>query len=104
MSTENKIPLNFSAADVILKFAKDNNISVIGPRLITEATPAWAFTKDLDRNQVTETVGEDGKTVTTVEFADAEVMTLRLENYIKDIITYCNTNYPGVVISWEVLD
>ena len=99
-----KIPLNFSAADVILKFAKDNNISVIGPRLITEATPAWAFTKDLDRNQVTETVGEDGKTVTTVEFADAEVMTLRLENYIKDIITYCNTNYPGVVISWEVLD
>jgi len=31
-------------------------------------------------------------------------MTMRLENYIKDIITYCNTNYPGVVISWEILD
>lgn len=98
------IPLNFSAADVILKFAQENDIKIIGPRLITESTPAWAFSKDLDRNQVTETVGEDGTTTTTVEFADADVMMLRLENYIKDIITYCNTNYPGVIISWEVLD
>lgn len=98
------IPLMFSAVDVILKFAQENNISVRGPRLISETVPAWAFSKDLDRNQVVETVGEDGKTVTTVEFADAEVMTMRLENYIKDIITYCNTNYPGVVVSWEVLD
>lgn len=98
------IPLMFSAVDVILKFAKENNIVVRGPRMITEATPAWAFSKNLDRNQVVETIGEDGKTVTTVEFADADVMTLRLENYIKDIITYCNTNYPGVVVSWEILD
>ena len=98
------IPLMFSAVDVIMKFAKENNITVRGPRLITETTPAWAFSKDLDRNQVVETVDEEGKTVTTVEFADAETMTLRLENYIKDIITYCNTNYPGVVVSWEILD
>lgn len=98
------IPLNFSSVDVILKFAQENNLSVRVPRLITEATPAWAFSSNLDRNQVVETVGEDGKTTTTVEYASAEVMTLRLENYIKDIITYCNTNYPGVVISWEVLD
>jgi len=98
------IPLIFSAVDVIMKFAQENNIAVRGPRLITEATPAWAFSSNLDRNQVTETVGEDGKVTTTVEYASAEVMTLRLENYIKDIITYCNTNYPGVVISWEVLD
>ncbi len=99
-----RIPLIFSAADVILKFAQENNIKVRGPRLITDGTPAWAFSKDLNRNQVIETTGEDGKTTTTVEFADAEVITMRLENYIKDIITYCNTNYPGVVISWEVLD
>ncbi len=98
------IPLMFSAVDVIMKFAKDNNIAVRGPRLITDATPAWAFSKDLDRNQVVETTDAEGNTTTTVEFADAEVMTLRLENYIKDIITYCNTNYPGVVISWDVLD
>ena len=98
------VPLMFSAADVILKFAKENNIPVRGPRLIMEETPAWAFTKDLDRNQVVETTDAEGNTTTTVEFADAEVMTMRLENYIKDIMTYCNTNYPGVVISWEILD
>ena len=98
------IPLMFSAADVILKFAQENNIAVRGPRLIMEETPAWAFTKDLDRNQVVETTDAEGVTTTTVEYADAEVITMRLENYIKDIITYCNTNYPGVVISWEILD
>lgn len=103
-SDKTHIPLMFSAAEPILKFAKENNIPVRGPRLIVASTPEWAFSKDLDRNQVVETVGEDGKTTTTIEFADAEVMTLRLENYIKDIITYCNTNYPGVVVSWDVLD
>ena len=98
------IPLNFSAADVILKFAQENNISVRVPRLLTEATPAWAFSSNLDRNQVVETMDEEGKVTTTVEYATAEVMIQRLENYIKDIMTYCNTNYPGVVISWEILD
>lgn len=98
------IPLIFSAVDVILKFAQENNIAVRGPRLISEAVPEWAFSKDLDRNQVTETVDEEGNSVVTIEYADADVMTMRLENYIKDIITYCNTNYPGVVVSWEVLD
>lgn len=97
------IPLNFSAADVILKFAKTNNIAVTVPSLITATTPEWAFSKDFDRNQVTVTTDEAGKEVTTIEFADAEVMIARMENYIKDIITYCNTNYPGVVISWEVV-
>jgi len=99
-----RIPLNFSAADVILKFAQENNIPVMGPKLMTPTTPEWAFTKDLDRNQVTETVGEDGNTTVTVEYASAEVMLARMENYIKDVITYCNENYPGVVVSWTVLD
>jgi len=31
-------------------------------------------------------------------------MRARMENLIKDIITYCNTNYPGVVVSWDVVD
>lgn len=99
-----RIPLIFSAVDKIMTFAKENNIPVMGPKLMTEATPEWVFTKDLDRNQVTETVGEDGKTTVTIEYASAEVMLLRMENYIKDVITYCNENYPGVVISWRVLD
>lgn len=99
-----RIPLNLAAADTYLKFAKDNNLKVTVPRLFTNSFPAWAFTKDFDESQVVETTNEDGTTTTTVEFADVEIIAARMENYFKDIITYCNDNYPGVVISWEVLD
>lgn len=99
-----RIALNFSGADVILKFAQENQIPVRGPKLITHEVPEWAFTKDLDRAQVTETVNEDGTTTKTIEYASPEVIKARMENYIKDVITYCNTNYPGLVVSWDILD
>ncbi len=99
-----KIVLDFSGADVILKFAQENKLPVRGPRLITADTPDWAFTKDFDEAQVTEGTDEEGKAVTNIEFADPEIVTARMENYIKDVMEYCNTNYPGVVVSWQVLD
>lgn len=99
-----RIALDFSGADVILKFAKENNLPVRGPRLITNETPAWAFTKDFSEDQVVITTAEDGTETTTIEYASADVVLARMENYIKDVITYCNTNYPGVVVSWDVLD
>lgn len=98
------IALNFTGADVILKFAQENNIPVRGPRLITHEVPEWAFTKDLDRAQVTETTNEDGTVTKTIDYASPDVIAARMENYIKDVITYCNTNYPGVVVSWDILD
>ncbi len=99
-----RIALNFAGADVILKFAQENNIPVRGARLITNEVPEWAFTKDLDRAQVTETKNEDGTTTKTIEYASSDVIMARMEHYIKDVITYCNTNYPGLVVSWDVLD
>ncbi len=99
-----RIALNFSGADVILKFAQENNIPVRGPKLITNEVPEWAFTKDLDRGQVTETKNADGTKTVTIEYASPEVIKARMENYIKDVITYCNTNYPGLIVSWDVLD
>lgn len=99
-----RIALNFTGADVILKFAQENNIPVRGPRLITHEVPEWAFTKDLDRAQVTETTNEDGTVTKTIDYASPDVILARMENYIKDVITYCNTNYPGVVVSWDILD
>ncbi len=98
------IALNFSAADIILKFAQENNIPVRGPKLITNEVPEWAFTKDLDRGQVTETLDDDGTTTQTIEYAEPDVIMARMENYIKDVMTYCNTNYPGLIVSWDVLD
>lgn len=99
-----RIALDFSGADVILKFAQENKLPVRGPILIAAETPNWAFTKDFDEAQVTEGTDEEGKAITVIEFADPEVVAARMENYIKDVIGYCNTNYPGVIVSWQVLD
>lgn len=85
--------LDFSGADVILKFAQENHMTVRGSTLITHETPAWFFTPDFS-----EPAGEEAS------YASAEVMESRMENYIKDIIGHCNTNYPGVVVSWDVLE
>lgn len=98
-----KAVLDFSGADEILKYAKENGKSVRGPVLISQNMPDWFFTSDFSETQVTETVLEDGTTEKTLEFASAETMLLRMENYIKDIMEHCNTNYPDVVVSWDVL-
>ncbi|MCH5272474.1 MAG: endo-1,4-beta-xylanase [Lachnospiraceae bacterium] len=86
--------LDFSGADVILQFAQENNMTVRGSTLITHETPAWFFTSDFS-----ESTGEE-----TTSYASADVMETRMENYIKDIIEHCNTNYPGVVSCWDVLE
>lgn len=99
-----RVALDFSGADVILKFAQENNIPVRGPKLITNEIPAWVFTKDFSEDQVVEGVDDTGAKTTTIEFAEPDVIMARMENYITDIITYCNTNYPGVVVSWDILD
>lgn len=99
-----KIALDFSGADVILKFAQENNIKVHGPKLITSETPDWAFTKNFSESEVTIEKDEFGAKTVTIEYASADVLKKRMENYIKDVMEYCNTNYPGVVISWCVVD
>ena len=99
-----RIALDFSGADVILKFAQENNISIRGPKLISPETPEWAFTKSFSESQVKVETDDTGKEVTTIQYASADVIKKRMENYIKDVMEYCNTNYPGVVISWCVLD
>lgn len=99
-----RIALDFSGADVILKFAQENNLPVHGPALINADAPEWAFTKNFDEAQVTDGVDESGLATKVIEYADAEVMTARMENYIKEIIEYCNTNYPDLIVSWQVLE
>lgn len=99
-----KVVLDFSSLDVVLAFAKENNLPVRGPRLITNETPAWFFTKNFSKDEVTNTVDDAGASTETVEYASADMMLSRMENYLNDVITYCNTNYPGVIVSWDVLD
>lgn len=99
-----RIALDFTGADVILKFAQENNLPVHGPALINSEAPEWAFTKNFDEAEVTDGVDESGQETKIIDYADAAVMTARMENYIKDIIEHCNTNYPGLVVTWQVLE
>ncbi len=50
-------------------------------------TPNWFFTEDYTQN---------GKLVSR------EVMLQRMENYIKDVIEYFDTNYPGLIYAIDV--
>ncbi len=98
-----KVTLDFSAADEVLSFAQKNGLEVRGPVLINHTAPSWFFTKNFSEDEVTTVTDDAGKETEAVEYASKEVMLTRMENYIKDIITYCNTNYPDLVISWDVV-
>lgn len=99
----NQAAFDFSNADVLLRYAKENGMTVRGPVLISQNMPDWFFTRDFSEEQVVTEELEDGTTKKTLVLASAEVMLARMENYIKEVMAYCNTNYPGLVVSWDVL-
>lgn len=84
--------LDFTRADKALQFCSDNNIKLRGHTLCWHSqVPKWFFT-----------VGYSNKD--DAVFVTKEVMLKRLENYIKDVMEYVNTSYPGVVYAWDVVN
>lgn len=82
--------LNFDAAKTELDFARDNGIKMRGHTLVWHSqTPDWIFYKDYD---------------TKGELADRELMLLRTENYMKDVFTWADENYPGLFYAWDVVN
>lgn len=72
----------------ILDWAKEHNLKVRGHVLVWHSqTPDWFF-KEGFKNE--------GALVSR------EVMLQRMESYIKQVLEYCNTNYPGLVYVWDV--
>lgn len=98
-----RVVLDFTGADEILSFAKENNMVVRGYTLVPNNMPAWFFTKDFDKNQV-QTVTEDGVEKEVVDYASPEVIKARMKNYMSDMINHINTNYPGTVVCWDVMN
>lgn len=82
--------LEYSGMTKILDFAEENNLKVRGHALIYAAqTPDWFFHENYT---------DDGANVS------ATVMETRMESYIKQVIQFVDTNYPGVVTSWDVVN
>lgn len=76
--------------DRALSAAKDCGIKLRGHTLVWHSqTPRWFFCKDYD----------DSK-----DLVSKSVMEKRMESYIKQVLTYCQDNYPGVVYAWDVVN
>ena len=87
---ETAVAVRFTAAKSLLNFAKQNGIKVHGHVLIWHSQTPEAFFHE----------GYDTKK----PYVTREVMLGRMENYIRGVFEYLDENYPGVVVSWDVLN
>ncbi len=82
--------LNLQSLDTGLSFAQKNGFGMRGHTLCWYSqTPKWFFTEDYTNNGA---------------LVSKEVMLARLESYIKQVMTYCQDNYPGVIYAWDVVN
>ncbi|KAG4084845.1 glycosyl hydrolase family 10-domain-containing protein [Neocallimastix lanati (nom. inval.)] len=82
--------VNFQSAIDTLEYCKKNNIKMRGHTLVWHTqTPSWFFKKDYDDKN---------------DYVDSEVMELRIESYIKQVMQFVQYYYPGVVDVWDVVN
>ena len=87
---ETSVAVHFDAAKALLNFAQRNGIKVHGHVLIWHSQTPEAFFHE----------GYDSKK----PYVTREIMLGRMENYIRGVFEYLEENYPGVVVSWDVLN
>lgn len=84
--------VNFSRVEPILEFAKEANIPVRGHTLVWHSqTPRWFFTEGYSQDA-------------NAPLVSKELMLKRLENYIRQVLEYTQTNYPGLIYAWDVVN
>lgn len=82
--------VKFNDAIAGLEFAKENDIQMRGHVLIWHTqTPDWFFKE-----------GYQG----TGALVDRETMLARMESYIKQVLEFMQTEYPGVIYAWDVVN
>jgi GH35 family endo-1,4-beta-xylanase/dienelactone hydrolase len=82
--------LTFENAVPYLEFAKANGIGMRGHTLVWHnQTPKWFFCEKYNEN---------------FPPADRETILKRLENYIHGVLEFVQTNYPGVIYAWDVVN
>lgn len=82
--------MDYTQADRIVSLAELLDIGVRGHVLVWDAYMVdWFFREDYS---------SDG------EFVDRETMLVRLEYYIDQVVTHFETEFPGVVYCWDVVN
>lgn len=82
--------LTFENAIPYLEFAKENKIAMRGHTLVWHnQTPKWFFCENYNEH---------------FPLADRETMLKRLESYIHGVLDFVQTNYPGIIYAWDVVN
>ena len=82
--------MNYATADKMVKFAADNGLKVRGHVLVWDAyMTQWFFHEGYD---------------TKNPIADAEALKARMKSYIEQVVTHFETEFPGVVYCWDVVN
>lgn len=84
------VKVKFDSCIPLLKWAQENHVKVHGHTLVWHSqTPKAFFHEDY---------------ATTKPLVSREVMLARMENYIRQVLEWTNENYPGVIVSWDVVN
>ncbi len=87
---ETAVALRFDSARPLLDFAKKNHVKVHGHVLVWHSqTPEAFFHEGYDAQK---------------PYVSREIMLARMENYISGVFAYMQENYPGVIVSWDVVN
>ena len=90
LTDETAVAVHLSAAKPLLSFAQKNGIPVHGHVLVWyQQTPEAFFHEGYN---------------TSKPLVSREVMLARLENYIKAVFEETEALYPGVIVSWDVVN
>nr|AHF24514.1 endo-1,4-beta-xylanase [uncultured bacterium Contig28b] len=87
---ESQAAVHFDAAKPLLTFARNNGMKVHGHVLVWHSqTPEAFFHEGYDSAR---------------PMVSREIMLGRMEHYIRGVMEYMQTNYPGMIVSWDVLN
>lgn len=82
--------LKYDRIDTIMTMARDNGIPIRGNALVANAQmPQWFFKIGYDENDYD---------------VDSETLDWRMEQYIRKVLTYTQSKYPGVIYAWDVVN
>ncbi|MBE0600911.1 MAG: endo-1,4-beta-xylanase [Firmicutes bacterium] len=89
-SDPGSVALHFASVKPLLEFAKANGLKVNGHVLFWhQQTPDTFFREGYARSK---------------PYVSRDIMLARMENYVRLVMEYLNANYPGIVVSFDVVN